>query len=233
MVDDVDIQRPEELLAPGMTDTRRRLLLRLKRYGPMTLAQISEDFDLSPETLRSHLRDLEAEGLVERAGVRRHGRGRPEVIYELALAAEPLFPQREGEVLRQLATFLVRSGRQDLIQTFFEQRVAQRREEALQRVEGLEGRARMEEIADILTEEGFMAEVATSADGEPELRLCHCPIRDLVDVSPVPCRTEIGLVRELLGERLARNSYIPDGEPACSYSPRTEASAAEVGATAP
>jgi len=218
-VDEADTQRPEELLAPGMSDTRRRLLLRLKRHGAMTLATISEAFDLSPETLRSHLRDLEAEGLVERAGVRRHGRGRPEVIYQLAPAAEPLFPQREGEVLGELAAFLVRSGRQDLIQGFFDERMATRRTEALRRVEGLEGRARMEEIADLLTEEGFMAEVETSADGEAELRLCHCPIRELVDVSSVPCRAEIGLVRELLGERLARNSYIPNGEPACSYSP--------------
>jgi DeoR family suf operon transcriptional repressor len=210
-----------------MTDTRRRLLLRLKRHGAMTLATISESFDLSPETLRSHLRDLEAEGVVERAGVRRHGRGRPEVVYRLAPAAERMFPQREGEVLGELAAFLVQSGRQDLIQGFFEERMARRRAEALERVEGLTGRARMEEIADILTEEGFMAEVETSAEGEPELRLCHCPIRELVEVSAVPCRAEIGLVRELLGD-LARNSYIPDGEPACSYSsPRRDGAGEE------
>ncbi len=218
-VNDIDTHMPEELLAPGMTDTRRRLLLRLKRHGAMTLATISEAFDLSPETLRSHLRDLEAEGVVERAGVRRHGRGRPEVIYRLAPAAERLFPQREGEMLGELAAFLVRSGRPDLIHGFFEERMARRRAEALERVEGLEGRARMEEIADILTEEGFMAEVETSADGESELRLCHCPIRELVDVSTVPCKAEIGLIRELLGD-LARHSYIPNGEPACSYSLR-------------
>ncbi|MDP2529099.1 MAG: winged helix-turn-helix transcriptional regulator [Candidatus Palauibacterales bacterium] len=218
-MNDIDTHMPEELLAPGMTDTRRRLLLRLKRHGAMTLATISEAFDLSPETLRSHLRDLEAEGVVERAGVRRHGRGRPEVIYRLAPAAERLFPQREGEMLGELAAFLVRSGRPDLIHGFFEERMARRRAEALERVEGLEGRARMEEIADILTEEGFMAEVETSADGESELRLCHCPIRELVDVSTVPCKAEIGLIRELLGD-LARHSYIPNGEPACSYSLR-------------
>lgn len=203
-----------------MSGTRRRILLRLKRHGAMTLATISEAFELSPETLRSHLRDMEAEGIVERDGVRRHGRGRPEVIYRLSQEAERLFPQREGEVLGELAAFLIQSGREDLIQAFFAEQMARRRAEALRRVEGLEGRARVEEIADIMTEEGFMAEVGTSADGEPELRLCHCPIRELVKASPIPCKAEIGLVRELLGEELSRNEYIPDGQAACSYTAR-------------
>jgi len=206
-----------DLLAPGMPDTRRRILLSLKRHGPLTLAQISEAFDLSRETLRSHLRELEARDLVRRAGLRRHGPGRPELIYQLAPEAERLFPQREGEVLSQLAAFLVRSGRQDVLRSFFEERVARRREEALARVEGLEGRARMEEIAAVLSEEGFMAEVEEDDEGRPELRLCHCPIRELVDVSRIPCKAEIGLVRELLGAGLDRHEYIPDGEPACAY----------------
>lgn len=223
------MQSLEDLLAPGMSGTRRRVLLQLKRHGPMTLAAISKAFELSPETLRSHLRDMEAQGIVERAGVRRHGRGRPEVIYQLSQEAERLFPQREGEVLGELAAFLVQSGRQDLIKTFFDRQMARRRAEALRRVDGLEGRARVEEIADILTEEGFMAEVGSSTDGEPELRLCHCPIRELVEVSSIPCQAEIGLVRELLGDELSRNEYIPDGQAACSYTARIRAAARQAG----
>lgn len=221
-----DREGPQDLLAPDMNETRRSLLLRLKRGGEMTLAELAVGFDLAHETLRSHLRSLEAQGLVTRAGVRRRGPGRPEVVYELADAAERLFPHREGEVLRDLASFLVRTGRLDVLETFFEERMARRREAALERVRGLEGRARMEAVADVLSEEGFMAEVVDVGDGAPELRLCHCPIRDLVDVSPLPCTAEIGLVRELLGEPLARRSYIPNGEAACSYAARLDARSA-------
>jgi predicted ArsR family transcriptional regulator len=216
----------QDLLAPDMNETRRTLLLRLKRGGEMTLAELAVGFDLTHETLRSHLRSLEAQGLVTRAGVRRSGRGRPEVVYELADAADRLFPQREGEVLRDFASFLVRTGRLDVLEAFFEERMARRREAALERVRDLVGRARMEAVADVLSEEGFMAEVVDSGCGALELRLCHCPIRDLVDVSPLPCKAEIGLVRELLGEPLARQSYIPNGEAACSYAARLEARSA-------
>jgi len=214
-----------ELLAPDMNETRQRLLLRLKRGGEMTLAELSPGFDLSVETLRSHLRSLEAQGLVVRTGHRRHGPGRPEVVYGLSEMADGLFPQREGEVLRELAAFLVRTGRTEALEDFFQERMARRREAALSRVEELEGRARMEAVADLLSEEGFMAEVVEGEDGGPELRLSHCPIRDLVGVSHVPCKAEIGLVRQLLGEPLSRRSYIPDGQPACAYGVRGEATA--------
>jgi len=232
-VDTTDRTEGEALLAPDMNETRRTLLLRLKRGGDMTLADLSPGFDLSVETLRSHLRALEAQGLVERSGLRRHGPGRPEVVYALSEEADRLFPQRDAEILRELASFLVRSGRREALESFFEERMARRRRAAVERVAGLDGRARMEAVADLLSEEGFMAEVVEGSDGGPELRLCHCPIRDLVAVSPLPCRAEIGLVRELLGEPLARRSYIPDGQPACSYGTGTANRSPASGASRP
>jgi predicted ArsR family transcriptional regulator len=85
------------------------------------------------------------------------------------------------------------------------------------RVEDLSGEARLQEVARILTEEGFMAEVQTDDEGRRVLRLSHCPLRKLVDVTRAPCRAELSFVRELLGERLARVSYIPTGDSACCY----------------
>jgi predicted ArsR family transcriptional regulator len=52
---------------------------------------------------------------------------------------------------------------------------------------------------------------------QPVLRLCHCPIRDVVDVTRLPCRFEEELVAELLGSAITREEYIPDGQASCSY----------------
>jgi hypothetical protein len=38
-----------------------------------------------------------------------------------------------------------------------------------------------------------------------------------VDVTRIPCGAEIGLLAELLDDRLARVSYIPAGDASCSY----------------
>lgn len=204
------------LSAPGLSGTRRELVNSLKRRGAATIPLLSEEARLNVETVRHHLQALTAEGLVERRGTRRSGPGRPEVVYALTAAAEALFPRREGEVLRGLVMHLVSTGNEAMLEEFFDGYIAERRDAALARVAGLEGAARVEEAARILTELGFMALAHEGAE-QPELRLCHCPLRKVVDVTRVPCRAELGFVRELLGERLTRMSYIPAGDASCTY----------------
>lgn len=206
----------ESVFGPGIGESQRRLLGLIKRSGECTLAQLEAGFDLNRETLRTHLKSLVAMGLVERPGVHRKGPGRPHVLYRLTPAGEALFPRREGELLGELAGFLHEKGRRDLLEEFFERRLARRRRELAPRVAGLRGRERLEAIAGILSEEGFVAEVV-AGDGDPRLRLCHCPLREMVARSDLPCRFEKRLIEGLLGVRSRRETFIPEGEHACSY----------------
>jgi predicted ArsR family transcriptional regulator len=202
--------------APGLGESRRSILAALKRSGGATVPVLADVVGLNIETVRAHLKALVSQGLVARRGTRTSGPGRPEVMYGLTADAESLFPRREAELLRDLASYLEDAGRSDVLEGFFDSWIEGRRAESLRRVEGLEGLARLREAARILTEQGFMATVEEEA-GEPRLRLCHCPLRELVEVSTVPCRAEVRFVRELVGERLTRVSYIPAGAPACAY----------------
>lgn len=206
--------------APGLGESQRRILLALKRRGPLTLAEVARDLDLARETLREHLNALAGRGLVRRAGTRGEGPGRPEILFALSEAGEALFPRGEGRLLRDLAAFLVERRATDLLRDFLEERVARRRGEAEDRLRGLEGRDRLEEVAAILSEEGFMARVeAGGGASEPVLRLCHCPIRELVEASRLPCEVEVAFVRELVGEPLRRIEYMPEGDRTCTYHP--------------
>jgi predicted ArsR family transcriptional regulator len=210
------------MLQAAVGDSRNRLLDAIKRRGTATIPELAADVDLNVETIRDHLRKLGSEGLVERRGRRRSGPGRPEIVYGLTDAGDGLFPTREAELLQALALHLVETGNHDLLDEFYAGHLAVRRNEALDRVSGLEGRRRLEEVARILTEDGFMARIE-DVSGQPVLRLCHCPVRALVDVTRTPCREEVAFIHELLGERLARVSYIPSGDPSCSYTMRKSA----------
>ncbi len=196
----------------GFGPTRRRLLEALKRRGAATLRELGTELALSRETLREHVQALAAEGLVVRSGTRRHGPGRPEVLYGLAPRADALFPQRESQVLADLAAHLLARGGEADLMRFFEERAARRLKAARARLAGTRGKKRLEEIARILTEEGYMAE---AADGT--LRLAHCPIMGVVSVTRLPCRAELAMVEALVGRRLRRIDYLPDGGLSCSY----------------
>lgn len=198
--------------------TQALIVEHLKRHGASSIPDLARTFGLSVETVRSHVKSLSGRALVTEAGARRQGPGRPEGLYDLTDSAQALFPSREGEILRGLARFLTEEGQEDLLKRYLERFARERRDRGLARMEGLRGEARLEEAARILTEEGYMAEVVPGdADALPRLRLCHCPVRELVDVSKTPCKAEIGLVRALVGDKLARVEYLPDGDGACAY----------------
>ncbi|HEX6587553.1 MAG TPA: winged helix-turn-helix transcriptional regulator [Longimicrobiales bacterium] len=213
------------LHAPGLGESQQLLLRVLKRAGRATVADIAQAIELNRETVREHMRVLVAMGLVVRvdAASGRVGRGRPEQVYALTDAAERLFPRREGEMLRELAAYLAGTGNEALLHGFLERWIGARREEAMRRVAPLEGRARLEEVARILSEDGFMAEVE-AGEGDAHLRLTHCPMRGLVDATRLPCRMEISFVTELVGAPLTRLGHMPAGDACCSY--RAERAAA-------
>lgn len=204
------------LFGPGLGETQRAILLSLKRLGPATQAQVGQDLPFSPATLREHLRTLTVHGFVERRGSRHGKRGRPEVVYALTRRADTLFPHRESAVLCELVAHLLDLGHADLLERFFAARVAAWRPAALARVRGLRGIERFHEVARILSAEGFMTLVG-GTPAAPTLRLCHCPFRDLVAVTPIPCRYERALIADLLGRPLDRTEYLPDGQASCSY----------------
>ena len=202
--------------AQGLGTTQRAILERLKRAGHSTIPELAAAIGLNIETVRAHVNTLIGHGLVRRDGTRSTGRGRPEVLHKLTEESDSLFPRREGGMLRDLATDLLETGNGQLLHDFIERKIAGDRRESLARVRHLEGRERVEEVARIFSELGFMAEVEDVA-GVPRLRLCHCPIRELVQATGIPCSAEIKLIEELLGAKLARMTYLPAGDASCSY----------------
>lgn len=202
--------------APGLGESQRAILDALKRRGQATIPQLAAELGLNIETVRDHLKTLTALALVRREGSLKGRPGRPEIMYGLAPDAESLFPRHEGKILQEFAAYLKETGNERILRDFFKRRIGSRRQEALARVKHLEGRERLEAVARIFSELGFMATVEEQAEG-PQLRLCHCPLRELVDATKVPCAAELGFLAELLGKPLSRQSYIPAGGVCCSY----------------
>lgn len=205
------------MIGAGLGPSQQAILLNLKRHGVASIPRLAEAVGLNVETVRGHLRSLESAGLAHRSGTRRSGPGRPEILYGLTDEAQSLFPDRQGELLRDFAAYVQEKGQPELVEGFFQQNVIRRRAAAMERVAGLVGKERLEEVARILSEQGFMAEIEHDDHDAPVLRLNHCPLRELVRTTTTPCRSELSFVRELLGEGLARVSYIPAGDAACCY----------------
>jgi predicted ArsR family transcriptional regulator len=202
-----------------LSDSQTRLLELIKKRGEVTVDQAVDSLDLATTTIRQHLERLEDEDLVEHRR-KSSGRGRPRHIYRLSSRAEQLFPSRDQLMLHRLLDFLSTEGHHRAIDDFFHEFWEERGEEFSQRLEELDddsGEARLELLAEFLDEQGFMPEIEHNEAGNVEIRECNCPLSKAVESTRLPCRLEAEFLEQVVGRKLERVSYIPDGNNACVY----------------
>lgn len=207
-----------EVRIPGLGETQRRLLTLLKRRGPSTTTELAAEFDLATGTLREHLNSLNARRLIERAGTRHHGPGRPRVLYRLSEEGEALFPSNEADLLVDLVRFLLSSDRAPVVEQFFQERTDRGYDEVAQRLERMTSEEREREAVRILKHAGFMPELRRDeTTGESVIQLCNCPLKSVIAVTRRPCAAEEEFVARLIGAEIERFTYLPDGDDSCSY----------------
>ena len=194
---------------------RGEILVALKKAQPLTAKELAERFEVTPNALRRHLKELESEGVV-RYHRKIHGVGGPVFAFSLTDAGEALFPRAYEKALAEVLD-LVREqqGEEGLVQLF------QRRWEEIARVarpelERLPVEQRATRLAELLTSLGYMAEV--NVDGAlPVLTEHNCAIRLIAERFPEVCAAEERFIADLLGAPVTRQAHIAKGANCCEY----------------
>jgi len=195
-------------------DSRRDAILAfLKVHGQASLAEVAAHLEVSKQGALRHLEALEALGLATVASAEPHGRGRPEHVYRLTPAAGDHFPDGHRELTAELVDFM--SNEQ--LRQFFERRAARLEAEYAPRLAGLDFEARVRELARLASEHGHMAEVVEVGDGGLAIRHCNCPIQDVAARTGLPCLNEQQMYERLLGDEVARTTWMADAANDCTY----------------
>lgn len=203
------------------SESKQQLIELLKREGLLTVSELMDATGLARTTLRDHLSRLEHQGLVT-SSRRREGPGRPALQYELTSAGHSLFPDQSGPLLRELISFLQDRDDVETIEAFFQSVWEKMTDTARERIQSSDAEsltASLEQIKSLLEEKGFMPEIREAVDeeGTCTVEACNCPFPAAVRKTSLPCQLEIGFYEEVLDAEVERVSYIPDGDPACTY----------------
>lgn len=192
--------------------TRERIVVLLRRHGRLSAPQLAELLQLSSVGLRRHLALLERDGLVS-SETEKLKRGRPTAVYRLTDAGLETFPRHYDEVAREALAFLKGQDAATLAQ-FLAWRNERLAASYAGRVEGATLAERTDALAEVLNEQGFMAEVEPADGG---LRLCqhNCTVEHLATELPDLCTSEAELFERLLGTRVERETTIVDGAVRC------------------
>jgi predicted ArsR family transcriptional regulator len=192
--------------------TRERILVLLRRHGRLSAPRLAELLQLTSVGVRRHLALLERDGLVD-ATTEKPRRGRPTAVYRLTDAGLETFPRHYDEVAREALAFLKGQDAETLAQ-FLAWRNERLAASYAGRVDGATLAERTDALAEVLSQQGFMAEVEPVDGG---LLLCqhNCTVEHLATELPDLCASEAELFERLLGTRVERETTIVDGAVRC------------------
>jgi len=190
------------------SSTRGRIITLLRRSSH-TVEELAQALDLTHTAVRAHLAALERDGLVQQRSERR-GSGKPSSVYDLAPAAEDLFPKSYGQLLDQLLEVLPGRMTPEEVETLL--REVGRRMAAQWKIPPGELRMRLEAAVEVLNELGGLMERETGGE-TLWIRGYRCPFAAVVLEHPEVCHLAETLVTELVGvpvqEQCERTGPVP------------------------
>ena len=189
------------------TTTRQKILNYLKRNRTVSSREIARALRMTSANARHHLGILAADGRVEVFSQRQVGRGRPEMVYQLA-------GTMMGDNLSALAdAFLTEVG--SMVQM-----------DALgKRIAGegvASGQPLMRRLASTierLNSMHYQARWEAGAEG-PRIILGHCPYRAIIADHPELCQMDAALLTELLQDEVMQTAKLEPaagGLPFCGF----------------
>ena len=204
---------------PAALRTRKAIIHILKQQEAQDAATLAAQLELSPMAVRQHLYELQAQGLVAYEEQARP-LGRPAKLWRLTPAADRFFPDGHQE----LSLDLIGAMKQTFGDAGLERLVKLRSREQVKayraRIKADASLAkRLAALAEIRTEEGYMA--AAGEDGKDAYLLVenHCPICSAAAACSGLCAGELEVFRKVLGRdvRVERSEHILAGARRCAY----------------
>ncbi len=196
---------------------RAQILVELKRSQPRTAKDLAARLGVSPNAVRHHLKELEAEALVS-YGREQRGVGAPTFAFRLTPQGEALFPRRYEETLTELLERVSeRQGREVAVGMFVDHYAElTRRLEA--EVAGVAPERRLDVVTRVLTDGGYMAEWNGGSDGSAfRLAEHNCALRSVAERFPEICAAEEQFLQRVLAATVERRQHIVGGCNACEY----------------
>ena len=209
--------------------TRRAIVHLLKQEGGLDAQALAARLQLSAMAVRQHLYALQDEHLVTYHEVPRPV-GRPAKLWQLTPTADRLFPEAYAELTVSLLTSVTEAFGAAGLERLLDVRTRQQIAAYDQQMAGQTTlRQRVETLAAMRTDEGYMAEVQEQADGSFLLLEKHCPICAAAVACTGLCGKELEVFRAVLGPHVAieRTEHIVLGARRCAY--RVSAGVAQSG----
>ncbi|EMN4130738.1 helix-turn-helix transcriptional regulator [Providencia vermicola] len=196
-----------------------KVLFCIKTKAPISTAVIAKDLAMTGEAVRQHLQKLLSLGLVEGGQcTSQTGAGRPRQNWVLTELGHQRFPDTHAQLTLQLIDSVKSIFGNEGLEKLISQRESAIKTKYLSRCAQRPFIERLQALADIRSEEGYMARIEQEGDSWLLIEN-HCPICAAATVCQNFCRSELQLFREIMGDEVTieREQYLLNGGGRCVY----------------
>lgn len=180
------------------SSTREIVLHLLKTKGALTVSELAEPLGITEMAVRRHLNTLERDGLVK-TELFRQSMGRPTNKYSLTAEAEQYFPKSYADIAIDFLKTIEETDGITKIDQLFENREQRLYEKYKNDMETLSFDEKVERLASIQNEKGYMVKTNKVSNGHYELIEYNCPIADVAKQYNKACACELSLFKRLVG----------------------------------
>ena len=198
-----------------MKSTRDKILNTLLTQRQATIKQLSEVVGINGISVRHHLINLQAEGLVT-AEEQRHGVGRPAFVYRLTEKGMEKFPTNYLKLTNYLLTELEESLSPEELEATFKRIGKKQAEESTNIDKNQPIEAQLEQLANQLASDRFLLSWKKEGDSII-LQSDNCPYLHVGKEHPEICKIDETLFSEALGREVKLETCMLRGDPRCTY----------------
>lgn len=194
-----------------------KLLILLKKHGPMQASEAGEHLGTTGEAARQQFTKLARDGMVE-AHSECRGVGRPVQRWHLTALGNKRFPDCHAELTVKILTTIRRELGEDAIGKIITARENEARRDYFDKLQGAETlEERIIRLVAIRTEEGYMAQWEKEPEGSWLIIENHCPICSAARMCQGFCRAELELFQTVLNASVERVEYLLTNSRRCVY----------------
>lgn len=203
-----------------LSKSQQQIMHGLKTRGAQSVKILSTQLTMTTMGVRQHLADLEQKGYVTQTREAKQTRGRPVHLWKLSAKGHGQFPDSHSQVTLELIDVIRNTLGEDSLNQLIDKRsehIQAQYQHALDNA-GNELQSQIDCLAQLRSDEGYMAEVRLLPDGWLLIEN-HCPICAAAKQCQQFCKSELAMFQQLLGgiASVSRIDYLLDGARRCAY----------------
>jgi DeoR family transcriptional regulator, suf operon transcriptional repressor len=207
------------------SSTKQDILQYLLKHIQATALELATALEISPQAIRRHLKDLEAEQLIVYSSVQ-VGMGRPQHVYKLSSKGSDRlrgeYADSYGEFAVSLLDALAETVGHDQVSTILKKQWQRKAQEYRERLGNGSLSDRVATLVELRKAEGYMAECHPTDTSNSRDRFIitehNCAISNVAESFPSVCVHELEMFAAVLPDcTVERTHWIINGEQRCGY----------------